>query len=144
MNIVFQGVPSDKVDAVWPYVEDMIATALNKNPDGFFSPDDIKRLCADKSMQLWIGRDDDSAELAIVTQILIYPRKKVLTWVIVSGKNRRIAAQWWMAKDVIENYARENGCDAIMGYGRRGWKRKYPHLDYHNIHTVWLQELNDA
>lgn len=140
-DLVFQGVPADKIEAVWPFVEDLVAKALDKGADGFFAPEDIKASCEAADMQLWIGREGDEADVVGVTQILVYPRKKVLVWVIVSGRNRKLAARWWEAKPIVEAFARNQGCDAILGYGRRGWKRRYPHLDYEVIHTVWRKEL---
>lgn len=65
-------------------------------------------------MQLWAGEDG-----CAVTEILVYPRKKVLHVFLAGGKMEQIID---FQKDAIE-WAKRQGCTAMTIAGRMGWKK---------------------
>tara|TARA_R110002153_G_scaffold53747_1_gene149613 strand:- start:732 stop:1088 length:357 start_codon:yes stop_codon:yes gene_type:complete len=65
-------------------------------------------------MQLWFGEKSSA-----ITEILCYPRKKVLHVFLAGGDMNELI-------DMIEdasNWGRTQGCNAITMSGRKGWQR---------------------
>lgn len=139
-DVVFQGVTSDKVEAIWPFVEPLIERALFKAADGCYFAEDVKALCQSADMQLWVGYGKE-LELVVVTQIVPFPQKRVLNLFLVSAANGQMKKHWWHYKPYLEAFGREKGCEMVTGYGRRGWTKRYYAEDYEVIHTVWRKVL---
>lgn len=136
----FQGVPSDKIDAIWPHVEGMLENAITRAADGKYLAEDVLEMLRAKEMQLWLGYDQEGAALAVVTQILIYPRKRSLLLFAVAGRNGRMKKHWWRFLPLLEAFAREKDCQSIEGYGRKGWLKKAPH-NYEITHVIWRRHI---
>lgn len=77
---------------------------------------DILDEVAYNRMQLWPGK-----ESAIITEIMVYPKKKMLH-VSLAGGNLKELSQ--MAPSIIE-FAKFIECDGITIAGRRGWERTF-------------------
>lgn len=69
-----------------------------------------------KNMQLWRGED-----FACVTQINIYPKWRVASILFLGGENMKD----WLEDlhEVLEPWAKAEGCKYLEGYGRVGWTR---------------------
>jgi hypothetical protein len=110
---MFTGVLPQDVPNVWGFAKPLIARAL-KYSRGKFRPNDYYPGLLNGSMQLWVN--DESAAL---TEITIYPHRKICNLVACGGANlahiRRDLA-------VIEKWAKEKGCDGMRIEGRPGWK----------------------
>ena len=74
--------------------------------------EDIYNEVMRNNMQLW-PREDACA----VTQIITYPRKKVLHIFLAGGRMETIVD---MDKDA-DDFAKRQGCSALSIAGRRGW-----------------------
>jgi hypothetical protein len=57
---------------------------------------------------------------AAVTQIVVTQKSRVCVIVACGGENLRL---WLPPVERIENYARDEGCDAVRILGRKGWMR---------------------
>jgi hypothetical protein len=89
--------------------------ALEHN-DGY-TFDDIAGFIASGVMQLWPARRG-----CMVTEIIQYPRKRVLGIVLAAGDLDQLQD---MGPDVAE-WAKAQGCASAMLFGRVGWQRALP------------------
>ena len=65
------------------------------------------------------GEHDGCLDAVIVTEIVAYPRKRVLEVKFVAGDNLR---RWLKPlTETLDAHAREHNCAAMMATGRRGW-----------------------
>lgn len=127
------GIPHDQIDQWWPLVEPFVARGL-EYADGKFTTDDIREALKTRDMQLWIANTLDSIG---ITQVVIYPRKKVCLVVMVAGSY----LDRWV--DEMETtfvaWAKERGCHSIEAFCRPGWEKVLP--DWHKLHVVLGREL---
>lgn len=78
--------------------------------------EDVLQGVVEGRMQAWVN-----GESIAVTEIIVYPRKKVLNGFLAAGNMREIldmvpsAAEW----------GRAQGCDAFTLAGRKGWQRVF-------------------
>ena len=82
---MIHGIQSKDVNDAWQYAEEFIVDAL-KHGIGEYLPEDIKLMCQDRRMQLWIKWNDKGPIGAFVTQILNYPQLNVLLVLLLGGK----------------------------------------------------------
>lgn len=91
--------------------EDWIKSALEYG-GGTHDIEDVFRAILESRMQLWPAENG-----CLVTEILVYPRKKVLHIFLAGGEMGQITD---MHHDVIE-WAKAQGCTALTLSGRKGW-----------------------
>ena len=84
------------------------------------------------TMQLWPARHS-----CLVTEIVIYPRKKLLNIFLAGGKLKELMS---MQADV-EKWAIREGCDGGMISGRRGWERPLKNLGWKFQHVYYTKEI---
>ena len=110
-----------------PWIEAAVATGPEVE-----TIDDIERLVGKGQYQLFAG-----ACSAAVTEIAIFARRKILIVVHGGGDLDELL-------DVLEprmcDFARAQGCDAIMGTGRRGWERVTQKRGYR---FAWVNMIKD-
>ena len=117
----FVPVTSDKVNEVWPHVEDYIVRACDRGPDGAY-PDAMEDACRTGRHQLWVAMDGDEYAAAAVTGIWTEPSgRKVCYWAAVGGRDMRL---WQPFYPHIEAWAKANGCSAMRSMSRRGMKKR--------------------
>lgn len=127
------GVLSDELESVWKLASGFLGPAL-KYSDGRYSIDDIYQLIKSKDMQLWCVFGFDMVA-SVVTQIHVYPRKKVLCVMFCGGVDM---GNWVSKIEIIEDFARHKGCSDIEIYGRPGWARC---LGWKTIYTYMAKRL---
>lgn len=104
--------------ALWAAAEPLLAPALAVA--GTHNTADVAAAIRAGSMQLWLVDG-----LATVTEIVVFPRMRVLNLCFVGGRvfddagNFRSSAAALLK--AIENYARDLGCRRLYGGGRAGW-----------------------
>ena len=86
--------------------------------EGELSTDDFFTALSDGDMQLWIALEDDHILASMVTQIIPYPRKRVLRIISIAGEDME---NWIDNLPIIENWALSNGCTSLECWGRKGW-----------------------
>jgi len=135
---VIQGITSQFVEPAWEYVEDYIADAL-KHGIGEYLPEDIKTACKEQRMQLWIKYEEDKVKGAFVTQILDYPRVKVLL-VLLLGGNEFI--KWRDEVDeVLQRFGKEHDCKFVEFFGRKGWGNYLKDINYKEQVRMFSKEI---
>jgi len=76
--------------------------------------EDIVDGIMESRMQLW-----PSPKGCIVTEIVVYPRKKVLNIFLAGGELDQILDM----NDDVREWAKSHGCEAAIISGRIGWKK---------------------
>lgn len=92
-----------------------------------YTIDDVEDKIRNGIALLWPGK-----ETAIVTEFVVFPKKKVLHILCIAGKYEEVEE---MLKS-IESHAREIGIDKITGSGRKGWLRKIKHLGFKQEYMI--------
>lgn len=132
------GIISEDVDQIWPQIEDILQTAVEYS-DGKYRISDIYHALIERDMQLWIIVDDKNhIYSAIVTQVVTYPRKKVMFVMLVAGVKFN---EWSALITNLTDFAKAHGCETIEGYGREGWEVKLKRIGFAKIHTVYSLSL---
>jgi hypothetical protein len=94
-----------------PWIEAALAYS-----GGTHTFEDIVDGIAEGRFQLW-----PSERGCLVTEIVVYPRKKILNVFLGGGELAQLAD---MHRDVIE-WAKAQGCQAASITGRKGWERAF-------------------
>lgn len=113
-------VPRARIGELWPVLAPFIASAL-AHSDGEYLAEDLRDLALEGKTQLW-GVVDCEVVGAGATQVLNFPRKKILQLVCLGGYNFDAWAQ--QAWQEIERFAYAEGCDRARIFGRAGWVKK--------------------
>lgn len=83
-------------------------------------------------MQFWPARD-----AAAVTEILTYPKKKVLNIFLAGGNMETIIDM----NESAEYFAKANGCTSMTMAGRKGWSKVLKDKGYREAFTVLRKEI---
>lgn len=84
--------------------------------------------------QFWPAQDG-----CIVTEIIVYPKKKVLHIFLAGGELNEILD---MEQSLI-SWGLGQGCETMTLAGRGGWKRVLASREWKPAHTVLSKELTD-
>jgi hypothetical protein len=83
-------------------------------------------------MQLW-----PSPRGCIVTEIVVYPRKKMLNIFLAGGELDQILEM----DDSVKDWAKSQGCAAATATGRFGWKKPLKAYGWTPIHASYVKEF---
>lgn len=115
--VEFTGVKLANLPGVWPEVYPLLSRALD---EGQTLVDVSKALIA-QDAQLWIAASPFNVEAACVTEIITKGTRKYCNIWLCAGSGIN---NWIGFLSVIEAWASENNCDAMMiEGGRTGWRR---------------------
>lgn len=118
-------VPIEYLEDVWPQIKDFMAGAA-KYTYGRFNTEDIKVGLQTKPQQLWVAFNDENIiKGAVVTEILTYPQMRTLVMHFTGG----VELKDWKPNmlELLQRFAKENGCAVIESYGREGWGKVFQH-----------------
>ncbi len=89
--------------------------------------------------QMWVVCAGVDIIGVMTTEITTYVSGKKVFKILTSGGGNMNPERARRVMDIMEDYGREQGCDAISIEGRPGWKRVYPEFD--EIYRVFEKEL---
>lgn len=98
---------------------------------GAYDVEDIINRVNDGTMQSW-----QSGQSVVVTEVLSFPRKKIVNVVLVAGNIEEIMA----LQDEVAAWAKEIGCSKMITSGRRGLSTVLPKYGWSNGRCIY--ELN--
>ena len=140
VDIHMRGIPAPLIDSLWHYAVPYLKRALD-HTSGEISVDDFRALCLDRSVQLWLVQRGPRIIGALTTEIVNYPRRKHLRVITLAGSD---FANWLdLADNVLCEYARQQGCDALETYVRKGLVPKLAPLAYKHKHSILIKELTN-
>lgn len=131
-GVSYIGVASAFIDQVWKDVAPMIERALAYFDDRV-GIDDIYQSLKAKNNQLWLVFRGGEILTAVITEIAIYPKKKVLTIAYLAGRDFK---SWQYGLSVLKDFAKSHGCSCIEIRGRRGWEKLLKDFRVLNITQV--------
>lgn len=138
MPYTMQGIPAELVNRFWEFAEPFIKRALD-HASGEFEPADLKQLCLDRNIQLWLIYKDGRIFGAITTEIINYPNKRHCRVITLAGSD---FSGWIdLADSTLAEWGRELGCTAIESFVRRGLVPKLQPLGYKQKHVVLVKEI---
>ena len=123
-------VKTEDVQDVWHKAKPLIEKALVYDYLGSMTSTDALRLILNERQQLWIGLDTD-VFLAILTEIVNYPKNKVLRIIAFSTETGHNMDVWYHHLNVLEDFALACGCTALEAWARKGlaeklkWEHEY-------------------
>jgi hypothetical protein len=99
---------------------------------GTHSLSDVIEGITSGKMQLW-----PAPKGCIVTEIVVYPRKKMLNVFLGGGELDQLLD---MHKDVIA-WSKAQGCEAVTITGRFGWKKPLKTHGWKPMHASFIKEI---
>jgi hypothetical protein len=96
-----------------------------------------RRLVMDGPVREMMGRAGRAA--AAVAEITQFQRRKILTVMHGGGDLAELLDE---IEPALCAFAREQGCDGIMGLGRKGWERVTRARGYHLAYIAMIRDLS--
>ena len=113
-------IPQPALDMVQKDAEQLLASALERS-DGRHDFMSIMAGLGTGRYQLWMAFDEMNSPIgALITTIERYPLMDMLNLLFCGGES----LENWHEEmlEVLERFAKENGCDGMELVGRYGWK----------------------
>ena len=89
-----------------------------------------------RHMQLWMGENG-----CAVTEIIVYPNKKVLHVFLAGGDKGYGIKQITDMHDDAMAWGKQQGCDGMTVAGRKGWKKVLQSKGWSEQFTTLLKEF---
>ena len=128
-------VEAEDIDMVWDDVSPLIEKAL-RHAEGELIPDDIKKHLDSANLRLWVALKDKDVIAAMVTEIIQYPRKKIVRVITLAGKDMSL---WYDFLPMLEGYAIRHGCSSLEAWSRKGMARKLK--DWKHSYDIITKDL---
>ena len=128
----------DDIDVVWDEVVPLIELALKHSEGEVFAEDLVQHLKTGK-MQLWTALSEGSVIAAMITEIVVYPRKRVLRVITIAGKDGLGMGKWYGFLPLVEGFALSNNCSSLEAWTRKGMARKLK--DWEHKYMVITKDL---
>ena len=125
----------NEVDAIFPHVVKHLKRAV-VYADGELETEDFLPMLLDGEMQLWVAVGNGECVAAMITQIIPFPRKKILRVIALGGRGMK---DWYQHIDMVENFAIEMGCTELEAWTKRGLLRVL--RDWKMTHIVIRKDL---
>jgi hypothetical protein len=129
-------VTREYVDTCWDQIKEYLEGAAEYT-FGRYTVDDIKDCVTDYDFHLWVAFDDTKFYGAVVTDFTHYPRFKALSMQFCGG----VELDKWKSPmlNILQRWARDNGCEKIESFGRPGWSKVFKDDGY--VERFRLYEL---
>ena len=128
--------PGD-LEVVWDEVVPLIEAAL-KHSEGEVIPEDLIKPIKVGKMQLWVALSD-GVIAAMITEIVVYPRKRVLRVITIAGKDGHGMSKWYGFLPLVEGFALSNNCSSLEAWTRKGMAKKL--TDWEHKYMVITKDL---
>ena len=127
----------DDLELVWDEVVPLIEAAL-KYSEGEVIPEDLVQPIKTGKMQLWVAMSG-GVIAAMITEIVVYPRKRVLRVITIAGKDGRGMSRWYGFLPLVEGFALSNNCSSLEAWTRKGMAKKL--TDWEHKYMVITKDL---
>ena len=131
-----EAVPVDpkRAHEIWPTVAPLIREAMARAAMSEFAT--VEHNIRNGDALLWLAWDGEQIRAAAVTELHRINGRKFCLIVACGGRERE---RWLSLISDLEQFARDEGCDAMRICGRRGWTRVLP--DYRATRVILEKEL---
>ena len=125
-DMLVWAVPPQLCDAVLPHVRHFLINGYHRSGNIYNEPIMLDELQHER-MCLWVAyrKGTTAFSAAMVTRLYLLDagRGKVCHVIALGGEDMH---DWIKYIDLIEGYARAEGCDTVRLEGREGWSRVLP------------------
>ena len=125
----------DLIDSIWPNVEPHLER-IGPHSEGELTPEDFRTHLESAEMQLWLAIHDKVVLAAMITQIIVYPRKRTVRIIAIGGDDMK---RWLHYLPLVEDWGFEMGCTYLELWGRKGWKKVLS--DWKSSYIVLTKEI---
>jgi hypothetical protein len=117
------GISPQDIDQFWPKVESYVRAPLERTGAiKDIHPEDVLEAIKESDMQCWVEHDDGEIIGAVITQVLVYPQRKVLG-VPFAGAVNGTMPEWVGHFEILKEFAKAQDCGAVRVWGRKGWEK---------------------
>jgi len=120
-------VPAQYIDTCWSRIEKFMEGAAVYTY-GRYSSDDMYNCVEDGSHQLWVAYEGQEFKGAVVTHIIVYPKRKLLAMAFCGGVKLHEWKDPMLA--MFRRFAKDMGCDGIEATARKGWAKVFKNDGY--------------
>lgn len=120
-------VPVQLINTCWAKIEPFMEKAA-KYTYGRFTSDDIYDSVTEHDYQLWVAFDGTDIKGAVVTNIMVYPKRKLLCMSFCGGYNLKEWKDPMLA--LLQKFSEDMGCDGIEATARAGWAKIFQNDGY--------------
>ena len=132
-------VPGPDVAFIWDKVEPILKHAIER-ADGRWDMFNVQFWIADGTQQLWVAFDSEKKiRGAVTTSVIHYPGRKLLAIQHLAGRNMHEWAPQGL--EVLERYAKDNGCDGVEAGGRKGFIKLLQQHGYTHSYTTYQKRI---
>lgn len=141
-QIYFTAVPTQVVDIVWPQAKELLNKAVQIAPAAY-NIEYVYEKLKDGTYGLWLVMDETTPVAAVTTRISHYPTGAKCLALDLLGGDRMF--EWLpMVQETMEQYAKDNGCSHLEGYGRKAWGRALKKFGWKPDFIAYKMELTDG
>lgn len=137
LDVRLRPVPRKSIDYWWPHVSVWIAHAILAG-GSTWTLDEVQTRLSGRTLQMWILEFDKPFGV-ILTEIYDTAKGKTCAMPIVGGT--RLSLGLLCSLQMIEAWAREQGCMRLEGMGRPGWVRILKEHGWRPVATVIEKDL---
>lgn len=129
-------VGSDEVSAWWPRVKPWADDFCEHSQGSFDSGYILDNLTAEM-MQLWVVMRDDELIAVCLTEVRVTKLTECVI-IVMTGSDMRA---WLPLLEKLEEYARQMGCQKMVGVARPGWEKMISPYGYKKTHVQMEKRL---
>ena len=123
-------VSPDDVSMVWDDVVVFIDEAL-KHAEGELKSEALILPLSKGEQRLWVALEKGEITAAMITEIIPYPRKRILRIITIAAKDGHGMEKWYDFLPMVEGFALNNGCSSLEAWTRKGMARKLKDWTHH-------------
>lgn len=139
--MIFTAVPQQALSFVWGDVVNLMYKSVATS-GGKFHMDDLYRMIDKGEYVLWLVLDGEEKIAAITTRIIVYPNRKAMAMDWIGGSQM---GEWLpIVQETLEQYAKDNDCQHLEGYGRKAWGRWLGKYGWKPEYIAYRMELSDG
>lgn len=125
------GIGTHQIDDYWGYVKPFVDRAMLRSTTE--TTNQVYDALKDKSARLWLSVKDGRVQSVCIVQISDRPVNKICSIWICTGASRK---EWMQFHDIIEGWAKANGCTRMRHETRKGWARELEKFGYTTSHVI--------
>lgn len=113
--------PLEELVKRWNEIGGMLEKATSRTC--CYEPVDLLMMAGTGQVGIWLCMQGEEILAALVSQVTVYPRRKILEMLFAGGGNMRA----WRdaAVQALDKHAKQLGCTHVACAGRPGWARAW-------------------
>lgn len=115
----FSGVKKSTLAQTLPFVEHLLQDAV-KTMNGRMDYEDLLDFLQRGQYQLWVAGQGAKIQACLVSEIVVYCKRKICAIRICVGHNRYL---WQSYMSILEDWALSQGCSGMEAIARKGWSK---------------------